>query len=90
MASMSYCRFENTSIDFSRCLDDVEDMVNGDKSPLSESELRSAKRLTNDMIRILELLADYDNTSAHKLVNKGSIDPEVIDVLWDKLNNSAG
>jgi hypothetical protein len=45
MASMSYCRFENTSIDMSNCVNDLEDAYSFDELDHNEYEAGSRKRL---------------------------------------------
>jgi hypothetical protein len=47
MANMSYCRFQNTAGDLADCLEALREGVyaEGDQEPLSDDELRAAKRL---------------------------------------------
>lgn len=84
MPNMSYCRFENTKMDFEDCVHTVEDMCNGDESKLSESELHYAKRLTNQALRLLELIVDVSGEGIDQLL----VNPELVAQAWDKLNAS--
>lgn len=45
MASMSYCRFENTSIDMANCVSDLEEAYTFDELDHNEYETGSRKRL---------------------------------------------
>jgi len=42
MSNMSYCRFENTSRDFSDCVDALEQIEFGNEEPLSRREHAAA------------------------------------------------
>ena len=86
MANMSYCRFQNTSSDFFDCVDYLEDRRYGDSESLSDDELRAAKRMTNDVLKFLELLSDSTNMCLDEFVEKCSNDPDAVDQVWDKLN----
>ena len=45
MASMSYCRFENTSIDMANCVGDLEEAYTFSDLDHSEYEIGARKRL---------------------------------------------
>ena len=49
MSNMSYCRFENTAVDLSDCLEHIEDDLEG-------YEFKARKRL----ISLARRIADYD------------------------------
>jgi hypothetical protein len=85
MSNMSYCRFENTERDLADCKDALEGMSNGDKSPLSLSELRAAKRLAAHCADILALLAEVAGAEVEELLDF----PDTIDEALDALNENA-
>ena len=58
MSNMSYCRFQNTARDLDDCADAIEGLMCSEQEPLSDEELRAAKRLVESCARIVQLLAD--------------------------------
>jgi len=59
MSNMSYCRFHNTALDLSDCVDTVEEMANGDSTdPVSSEEERHAKRLIEYALNLVLMLAE--------------------------------
>ena len=56
MASMSYCRFENTYRDLEDCVEDLEN-----KKHLSETEYSYMKYLLQTCKEYIELAEDYEN-----------------------------
>lgn len=59
MSNRSYCRFENTDRDLADREHVLEEMFAGEHDPLSDEELRAAKRLVNRCINIIAGVADY-------------------------------
>lgn len=59
MSNMSYCRFQNTSLDLSDCKDALEEMISEGEGKLSREELRAAKRLIEHCINTISIVADY-------------------------------
>lgn len=59
MSNMSYCRFENTSRDLRDCRDALQELFNGEGSPLSQEEKRFAKSLIEDCASILSDLCEF-------------------------------
>ena len=57
MANMSYCRYENTSMDLSDCVDDLQDRLNDPESDKrqSETEASAASRMVWLCKRYLDL-----------------------------------
>jgi hypothetical protein len=55
---MSYCRFQNTALDLHECENVLEEMFDGSTGPLSEDELRAARKLVNSCIDIARIFAD--------------------------------
>ena len=68
MASMSYCRFENTATDFSACLNDLEKAID---EGMSESDFLS------------QLSSDYERRSYQHLVDMAAELLELVDQLRD-------
>jgi hypothetical protein len=58
MANMSYCRFQNTLIDFRDCAATINAMINEDAEPLSDYELRAAKNLVHEAYELLLTMCD--------------------------------
>jgi hypothetical protein len=63
MASMSYCRFENTTIDFGYCIDDVRRMIDLEQKGLVGTELVAFKKLVKQAQELLQMVADYEYRS---------------------------
>lgn len=61
MTNMSYCRFQNTRMDFSDCKDALEALINGEEAPLSDEELRAAKALAEEAFEFLQLICEGAN-----------------------------
>lgn len=59
MASMSYCRFENTSLEFGRCVNDLQELIDSAREPLIRNELISAKILAMSAQHFLKYLVEY-------------------------------
>jgi hypothetical protein len=58
MANMSYCRFQNTLIDFRDCAATIHAMIHEDAEPLSDYELRAAKNLVHEAFDLLLEMCD--------------------------------
>jgi hypothetical protein len=58
MANMSYCRFQNTLIDFRDCAATINAMIHEDAEPLSDYELRAAKSLVHEAYELLLEMCD--------------------------------
>jgi hypothetical protein len=61
MSNMSDCRYRRIVTDLSDCEDAIEELFNGvtdDGRPLSDDELRAARRLVTSCINIVTLVAD--------------------------------
>ena len=58
MANMSYCRFQNTLIDFRDCANTINAMIEGDAEPLSDYELRAAKTLIHEAFELLASMSE--------------------------------
>tara|TARA_R100000482_G_scaffold109075_1_gene51341 strand:- start:3383 stop:3619 length:237 start_codon:yes stop_codon:yes gene_type:complete len=57
MGNMSYCRFENTSIDLDDCIEAIE---NGNINELSVYEIRGILNLRDQAKYIVELWSDIE------------------------------
>jgi len=57
MSNMSYCRFENTLVDFRDCASAFEEIVDRGDDPLAGDELRSAVQLIGDAADLLNIVA---------------------------------
>lgn len=56
MSNMSYCRFQNTSMDLADCYEALGELFEGSPDePLSRDELEAAKQLVDCCKDILEL-----------------------------------
>ena len=61
MSNMSDCRYRRIVTDLSDCEDAIDELFNGvtdDGQPLSDDELRAARRLVASCINIVALVAD--------------------------------
>lgn len=59
MPNMSYCRFQNTRMDFAECADVLEDLIDlSTSTPLSPEELEAAKGLLKKAIKMVAAFAD--------------------------------
>jgi hypothetical protein len=61
MTNMSDCRYRHIVTDLSDCEDAIEELFNGitdDGQPLSDDELRAARRLITSCVNIVTLVAD--------------------------------
>jgi hypothetical protein len=61
MSNMSDCRYRRIVTDLSDCEDAIDELFNGvtdDGQPLSDDELRAARRLVTSCINIVTLVAD--------------------------------
>lgn len=92
MGNMSYCRFENTSLDLRDCEEVLVGMVAGDEEPLSDEELRSSKRLVQSCARIFFLLHEYATQEEQGQLIEGSEQRRetVLKAIMDRLNKEAG
>lgn len=59
MASMSYCRFENTNLDFGRCVSDLQELIANERGPLSDYERRAAKSMAMNAQHFIKALTEY-------------------------------
>ena len=58
MGNMSYCRFQNTSLDFEECVDTFQDMVyEGGK--LSPEEARAFGKLLESVGNLMEAISNH-------------------------------
>jgi hypothetical protein len=67
MSNMSDCRFRHIVTDLSDCEDAIDELFNGvtdDGQPLSDDELRAARRLVTSCINIVTLVADMAQVDA--------------------------
>jgi hypothetical protein len=60
MPNMSYCRFQNTLMDFEDCKDALEELAT-DGGKLSAEELRAAKALAIEAREFLTLICESAN-----------------------------
>ena len=52
---MSYCRFQGTRQELRRCLQDVEDHVNGEAEyPVGDEEIRHFRHMVTDFVEWLQ------------------------------------
>ncbi|HMH89145.1 MAG TPA: hypothetical protein VK523_10895 [Steroidobacteraceae bacterium] len=61
MSNLSDCRYRHIVTDLSDCEDAIDELFNGvtdDGQPLSDDELRAARRLVASCINIVTLVAD--------------------------------
>lgn len=57
MSNMSYCRFRNTSMDASDCLEALREFFDGQHEALTREELQAAIDLTRTARKIVERVA---------------------------------
>jgi hypothetical protein len=62
MASMSYCRWENTVQDFSSCLEDLSDKLSEGMSLEEYAEDLSSRQEKNAFWRMVRLVSEMENT----------------------------
>ncbi len=69
MASMSYCRFENTSTDLARCVDDLreahetgslQEFINSRSSSHEKRAVRHLIQLAQELVELVESMDDND------------------------------
>lgn len=80
MSNMSDCRYRKIVTDLSDCEDAIDELFNGvtdDGQPLSDDELRAARRLITSCINIVSLVADM----AHVDVDLYGVEQSVEAVL---------
>lgn len=58
MGNMSYCRFENTSLDLLDCQRALVELLELSTGPLSESELQAATRLVTYCLGVVRAVAE--------------------------------
>ena len=66
MGNMSDCRFRRIVTDLSDCEDAIDELFNGvtdDGQPLSDDELRAARRLISSCISIVTRVGDMANVT---------------------------
>ena len=62
MASMSYCRFENTSVDLFRCVEDLKIARDQDKTLEQFIECRTSEHEQRAVRAMYELCSDFVRT----------------------------
>ena len=80
MSNMSDCRFRHIVTDLSDCEDTIDELFNGvtdDGQPLSDDEVRAARRLVTSCINIVTLVADM----AHVEVDLHGVEQSIETVL---------
>lgn len=62
MPSMSYCMFENTTMEMGQCLDRLEQIINGEYSfsKLNEYEQRAFKLLAQQCQEFTALMGEFE------------------------------
>jgi hypothetical protein len=86
MSNMSDCRFRRIVTDLSDCEDAIDELFNGvtdDGQPLSDDELRAARRLVTSCIYIVTRVADM----AHVAVGLDGVE-QSIDTVLRKANSA--
>lgn len=81
MGNMSYCRFQNTSMDLDDCQGAIEDLASRDAGSLSREELAAAKRLVRTCIDIVSLIAEEGGLEVEELIDNESKADAVLDTL---------
>jgi hypothetical protein len=80
MSKLSDCRFRRIVTDLSDCEDAIDELFNGvtdDGQPLSDDELRAARRLITSCISVVTRVAD----TAHVTVNLDDLEQSIDTVL---------
>lgn len=68
MGNMSYCRFQNTSLDFEECVDTFQEMVyEGGK--LSREETRAFGRLLESVGNLMEAISNHTGMSYDEVLD---------------------
>jgi hypothetical protein len=83
MSNGSNCRFRNIVTDMSDCEDAIEELFKGvtdDGQPLSDGELRAAKRLIASCISVVGMVAD---------AAKVTLDLDVVEQALDRVLHDA-
>ena len=62
MASMSYCRFENTSVDLYRCVEDLKIAIDQDETLEQFIESRSSEHEQRAVREMYALCIDFVST----------------------------
>lgn len=66
MSNMSYCRFQNTAINFADCLSTLREAQNFSEMDLSEEESRAMNRLANYARRYLEYFTELQEQEEYE------------------------
>ena len=80
MSKLSDCRFRRIVTDLSDCEDAIDELFNGvtdDGQPLSDDELRAARRLISSCISVVTRIGDMANVT----VNLDGIEQSIDTVL---------
>jgi len=68
MSNMSYCRFENTALDFEDCAGALEEMLNGEQEVLSLDEQRGFARLLTAVATMLETISIHTGMESEDIM----------------------
>lgn len=82
MGNMSYCRFHNTLGALRDCRGALDTLINGEEA-LSKDELDAAKRLVQECVEIVEIIAHAADVAPEDL------DEDAINDTLDDLNTDA-
>ena len=66
MSNTSYCRFQNTAINFADCLSTLREAQNFSEMDLSEDESRAMNRLANYARRYLEYFTELQEQEEYE------------------------
>ena len=59
MSNMSYCRFENTSLDLKDCIDAIRENYYTEDEPISSREAQALQNLLHEIESILDMKSRY-------------------------------
>jgi len=76
MSNMSYCRFQNTALDFADCLANLRTLDPDEHHPNNAAELDSRRRLIEGAADMLEAIGvDIDRHELDQLLDAFDIEP---------------
>jgi hypothetical protein len=92
MPNMSYCRFQNTDIDYRDCASTVLTLIESpeDGEKLSDEERHAARSLITQSLELLEAIAEHFSTSLEEVLSTSRGDPaDTLRGLFDRICDEA-
>jgi len=90
MSNMSYCRFRNTYNDLADCTGAFEDLISpgGEVEALSREELAAAKKLVDECMTILNMVAEAGGIDLDDDGGMSALEQNY-ELILDRINSDA-